>query len=216
MWLVNCEQRSVRSVVLLQYCEIDQLWLQMTQFSSRLQQLMRLFLLLCVPQTYLHYFPHSSLHHCLSRQTKVIQVSLVWFGSRPPKTNTCKPYNMVICSGWGKERGFINNRANRAHIELRFGFGRRRGAHCGVRWNRGYSIRRWLLFQKGTKGTYRLSVSRHWQPRRLTLHVSPMGKMGRLHACAYIHVYEHMGFEWSTWGFMKVPIHECFLCQSCW
>lgn len=137
------------------------------------------------------YFPHSSqcLHHCLSRQTKVIQVSLVWFGSRPLKTNTCKPYNMVICSGWGKERGFINNGANRAHIELRFGFGGRRGAHCRVRWNRGYSIRGWLLFQKGTRGTYRLSVSRHWQPRRLTLRVSPMGEMGRRHSCAYIHVY---------------------------
>lgn len=29
---------------------------------------------------------------------------------------------MVICSGWGKERAFINNGANRAHIKLRFGF----------------------------------------------------------------------------------------------
>lgn len=28
---------------------------------------------------------------------------------------------MVICSGWGKEHGFINNWANWAHIKLRFG-----------------------------------------------------------------------------------------------
>ncbi len=89
-------------------------------------------------------FPDSSqcLHHRLPRQTKAIQVSLVWFGSGPPKTNTCKPYNMVICSGWGKERGFINNRANWAHIKLRFGFWREtRGA-----------LRGWVkqrLFNKG-------------------------------------------------------------------
>lgn len=30
---------------------------------------------------------------------------------------------MVICSGWVKECGFINNGANQAHIELRFFFG---------------------------------------------------------------------------------------------
>lgn len=80
------------------------------------------------------YFPDSiqCLHHRLSRQTKAIQVFLVWFGSGPPKTNTCKPYNMVICSGWVKERRFINNGANRAHIELRFGFWREtRGAPRG-------------------------------------------------------------------------------------
>lgn len=64
---------------------------------------------------------HQRLHLCLPRQTKAIRVSLVWFGSRPPKTNTCKPYNMVICSGWGKERGFINNGANRVHIKPKFG-----------------------------------------------------------------------------------------------
>lgn len=28
---------------------------------------------------------------------------------------------MVICSGWVEECGFINNGANQAHIELRFG-----------------------------------------------------------------------------------------------
>lgn len=29
---------------------------------------------------------------------------------------------MVICSGWAKGRGFINNGADRAHIKLRFVF----------------------------------------------------------------------------------------------
>lgn len=29
---------------------------------------------------------------------------------------------MVICSGWVREGGFINNGANRAHIKLRFWF----------------------------------------------------------------------------------------------
>lgn len=109
------------------------------------------------------------------------------------KTNTHKPRNMVICSGWVKECGFINTGANQPHIKLRlrffFSLGGRRGVHCGVRWMGGYSIRAWLLFQKGTRGTYRLSVSRHWQPRRLTLHASPWGEMGIWHACAWIHVY---------------------------
>lgn len=168
------------------------------------------------------YFPDSSqcLHHRLPRQTKAIRVSLVWFGSGPPKTNTCKPYNMVICSGWGKERGFINNGANQAHIKIRFGLlGGRRGVHWGVRWNRGYSIRGWLLFQKGTRGTYRLSVSRHWQPRRLTLHVSPMGEMGIWHACAYIHVYMNIQkiFSPAHGGLCEFPltaILSWMLCSS--
>lgn len=46
----------------------------------------------------------------------------------------------------------------------------------------------WLFFQKATRGTYGLSVSRHWQPCRLTLRVSPRGEMGRRHACANMHV----------------------------
>lgn len=38
------------------------------------------------------------------------------------KTNTYKPPNMVICSGWVKECGFINNGANQPHIKLRLRF----------------------------------------------------------------------------------------------
>lgn len=97
-------------------------------------------------------------------------------------------------------------------------FGGRRGVHWGVRWNRGYSIRGWLLFQKGTRGTYRLSVSRHWQPRRLTLCVSPMGEMGRWHAYAFhTCVYEHIDIQSSTWRFMKVPLQMSFiLCNFHW
>lgn len=108
IWLLTVDQRSLRPAVglfRLIYCDHSWCHLLLSVRSS----------------SYLSPWLQPSLLHQLPRQTKAIHVLLVWFGSGPPKSNACKPYNMVICSGWGKEPGFINNGVNRTHIKLKFG-----------------------------------------------------------------------------------------------
>lgn len=64
---------------------------------------------------------HLSSLHDPDRQ-KQLASPMFDLGQGLLKTNTYKPRNMVICSGWVKECGFINNRANQTHIKLRFRF----------------------------------------------------------------------------------------------